>query len=171
VGSGACLHLHAPSSLVGGRPAPAPLPSRCAIGGGACLSEGAGPRCSAALPSAAAAAAAAAVVLLAARAGRIAQAAGAGRWEAARPRTQAVAKFPRRAYRVARLSATSDRSGKGSGIFNLEKKSISFPLSSFSLRVAGGGSCKLGYGGSIVRGPGFGEPLDSGAEAPIVQAC
>lgn len=117
----------APSRLVRGRPAPALLPSRSAIGGRACRSEGAGPLCSADLPAAAAAAAA---VLLAARAGRSAKTARGWRWEAARPRTQAVAKFPRRAFRGARLPATRDRPEKGSEIFNLEKNSTSFPLSS-----------------------------------------
>lgn len=77
-----------------------------------------------------AAAAAAAAVLLAARAGRSAKTARGWRWEAARPRTQAVAKFPRRAFRGARLPATRDRPEKGSEIFNLEKNSTSFPLSS-----------------------------------------
>lgn len=77
------------------------------------------------------AAAATAAVLLAARAGRTAKAVGARRWEAARPRTQAVAKFPRRAYQGARLQTTRDCSEKGLEIFNLEeKKSTSFPLSS-----------------------------------------
>ncbi|XDB58023.1 hypothetical protein AB1E18_011439 [Capra hircus] len=109
----------APSPLVRDRPAPAPLPSPSAIGGGACRSEGAGPLGPAVLPAAAAAAAAA--VLPAARAGRTAKAIGARRWEAARPRIQAVAKFPRRSYQGARLPTTRDCSEKGSEIFNLEK--------------------------------------------------
>ena len=66
------------------------------------------------------AAAAAAAVLPAARAGRAAEAIGARRWEAARPRVQAVAKFPRRSYQGARLPTTRDCSEKGSEIFNLE---------------------------------------------------
>lgn len=44
-----------PSSLVRSRPAPTPFQSQSAIGGGACRSEGAGPRCFAPLVSATAA--------------------------------------------------------------------------------------------------------------------
>lgn len=76
-----------------------------------------------------AAAAAAAAFPLAVRASGTAEAAGGWRWEAARPRTQAVAKFPRRASWGSQLLATRDRSEKGSEIFNLEEKSTSFPLS------------------------------------------
>lgn len=111
------------------------------------------------------AAAAAAAVLPAARAGGTAQAAGGWGWEAEQPRTQAVAKFPRRAHQRARLPATRERSERGREIFNLVETPNPFPLSS-SVRAASGRSCKLGHGGCVARGPGFEEARDSGARAP-----
>lgn len=98
-------------------------------------------------------------------AGGTAEAPGGWRWEAARPRTQAVAKFPRRAYWGSQLPATRNRSEKGSEIFNLGKiHLISFVR--LSLRAANGGSAKLGLRGSAASRLSFGESRDSGARVP-----
>lgn len=162
VGPGGRTPPRPPSLLVRSRPAPAPLQSRSAIGGGSCRSEGAGPPCSAALPAATA-------VLLAARAGRTAKATGSWRWEAVRPRTRAVAKFPRRAYSGAQLPDTRDRSKKGSEVFNLETKSTSFPLSSSlpEWPAAGAQTWVQQLHGQQTRLWGTSGPRCSGAKRPL----
>lgn len=148
----------APSALV---PPPSTSPSpkperdwwrRLSLGGGRALRS-------------AALAAAAAAFPLAVRAGGTAEAPGGWRWEAARPRTQAVAKFPRRAYWGSQLPATRHRSEKGSEIFNLGKIRL-FSFVRLSLRAANGGSAKLGHRGSAASRLRFGESRDSGARVP-----
>lgn len=147
------------SSLVRSRPAPTPFQSQSAIGGGACRSEGAGPRCFAPLVAATAA------VLLSGerRAGSISQAASTGDGKQ-RGWALAVTKFPSPAGLVSPLPATRDRLGKDSGILNLGGKSpkqksrpTSFSLwSSFSGWPAAG-AAKLCAAAHTARRPAFGE--------------